>query len=98
MSIDMSGEDKAGSRVFVSKLEELMPADELVFPPTPGFGPWRRWFPEEAVSHPAKANMYLLKFLVENYTRPGGWVVITEELLKQLDKVVEWCECQHGEK
>jgi hypothetical protein len=54
--------------------------------------------PEEAVSHPAKANTELLEFLILKFTKSGGWVVITEELLKQLDKVVEWCECQHGEK
>jgi uncharacterized protein YggU (UPF0235/DUF167 family) len=74
-----------------------MEAEELIFDATPGFGSYKK-FLGHAIAHPAKANTKLLEFLIKTFTKPGGWVVITEELLKQLDKVVEWCECQHGEK
>jgi len=47
---------------FRSKLEDLMPAEELIFEPTPGFGPYKR-FLEHAIAHPAKMNTKLLKFL-----------------------------------
>jgi hypothetical protein len=84
-------------QVFRSRLEDIVPAEELLFEPTPGFGYYAPWL-KHAVAHPAKMNTWLLEYLVRAFTEPGGWVVVTEELLKQLDKVVEWCECKHGEK
>jgi len=53
---------------FRSKLEDLMPAEELIFEPTPGFGPYKR-FLEHAIAHPAKMNTKLLKFLIKNFTQ-----------------------------
>jgi hypothetical protein len=83
---------------FKSRLEALMPAEELTFPPTPGFKPFHKLFHPDSIAHPAKANVLLLYYLIKKYTREGNWVVVTEGLLKQLDRVVEWCECQHGER
>jgi hypothetical protein len=40
---------------FKSKLESIIEAVELDFPPTPGFGQYKL-FLEHAVSHPAKAR------------------------------------------
>jgi len=60
---------------FVSQLETLKKAVELDFSPTPGFGPLRAIMPSESVSHPAKMNLRLLTYLVENYTRPGETVL-----------------------
>jgi DNA modification methylase len=57
-----------------SRLEELMPAEELVFPPTPGFGKYRR-FLEHAMPHPAKMNVELLEFLVLKYSREGDLIL-----------------------
>jgi hypothetical protein len=57
--------------IFVSRLEEVQPAVELHFDPTPGFGRWAKFFPEAAVSHPAKANLNLVQFLIETWTKPG---------------------------
>jgi len=59
---------------FRSKLEDLMPAEELLFEPTPAFGRYRR-FLEHAISHPAKANTRLLEFLVLKYTKPGDVIL-----------------------
>jgi len=61
---------------FCSKLEEdLMSAEELLFPPTPGFGPYRSVMPEEAVAHPAKMNTKLLEYLIQWFTKPGEIVL-----------------------
>jgi len=47
----------------------------LKFPSTAGFGSWRKYFPEDAVSHPAKMNLNLLQYLVLNYTNEGDVVL-----------------------
>jgi len=59
---------------FVSKLEELMPAVELDFEPTPAFGLYKKYL-EHAVAHPAKANTRLLEFLILNFTKPGETIL-----------------------
>jgi len=59
---------------FVSRLEGLMPAEELRFPPTPGFGKYRQ-FLEHAIPHPAKMNTELLEFLVLKYSREGDLIL-----------------------
>jgi len=60
---------------FRSKLEDLMSVEELVFDPTPGFGRWRKFFPEDAVKHPAKANLNLIDFLIDKYSREGDLIL-----------------------
>lgn len=60
---------------FRSKLEDLIPTEELIFDPTPGFGRWRKFFPEDAVRHPAKANLNLIDFLIDKYSREGDLVL-----------------------
>lgn len=60
---------------FRSKLEEIIPATELVFEPTPGFGRYRRFFPESAISFPAKANTNLLEYLIKKYTKEGDLIL-----------------------
>jgi len=59
---------------FISRLEELMPAEELLFESTPAFGRYKP-FLEHAISHPAKANTRLLEFLVEKFTEEGDTVL-----------------------
>ena len=54
--------------VFKSQLEQLMPAEELLFDPTSGFGKYKR-FLEPAIAHPAKMNTKLLEFLIKNFTQ-----------------------------
>ena len=63
-------------REFKSRLEELVEGNvkELRFPSSAGFRPFQRFFCEEAVAHPAKANLYLLYFLVKDYTKEGDVV------------------------
>jgi DNA modification methylase len=60
---------------FKSKLEDLIPAEELVFPASPGFGPYKSIMPHEAVAHPAKFNVHLVEFLIDKYTKPGDIVL-----------------------
>lgn len=61
-------------KVFRSQLEELLPAKELCFESTPGFGAYRK-FLESAISHPAKMNTKLLEFLIRTFTREGETVL-----------------------
>ena len=51
-----------------------MPAEELFFEPTPGFGFYEPWL-EHAVAHPAKMNTWLLEFLIKAYTKEGDTVL-----------------------
>jgi len=60
---------------FKSKLEDLIPAEELVFPASPGFGPYKFIMPSEAVAHPAKFNVHLVEFLIDKFTKPGDTVL-----------------------
>ncbi|RKY46405.1 MAG: hypothetical protein DRP88_06460, partial [Candidatus Neomarinimicrobiota bacterium] len=60
---------------FISELENIMQAEELLFDPTPGFGPYKQYFPSEAVSHPAKMNTRLVEFLVEEFTEEGHTIL-----------------------
>jgi DNA modification methylase len=60
---------------FVSQLEKILPAQEIILPPTLGFGQWAKFFPEEAKTHPAKANLNLINFLILEYTKPGDVIL-----------------------
>ena len=51
-----------------------MPAEELMFGSTPGFGSYKR-FLEHSIAHPAKMNTKLLKFLIKNFTEEGDVVL-----------------------
>jgi len=56
---------------FRSKVEDLIKAKELRFPSSAGFKPFDHFFSDESVSHPAKANLYLLYYLIKKYTEKG---------------------------
>lgn len=43
----------------------------LKFRTTSGFGKRKKYFPEEAVAHPAKINLHLLEYLIQTYTEEG---------------------------
>jgi DNA modification methylase len=60
---------------FKSELENIMPAEELTFPSSPGFGKYKGVMPPEAVGHPAKFNTNLVEFLILRYTEPGDVVL-----------------------
>jgi len=60
---------------FVSKLEEIMPAEELVLTSTPAFGPYKEIMPNEAVQHPAKFNTLLVEFLIKKFTEEGSTIL-----------------------
>jgi len=62
-------------KIFVSRVEEPQRAEELDFPPTPAFGRYKPFFPDDSVKHPAKANTILIEFLVKRYTKPGEVVL-----------------------
>jgi hypothetical protein len=44
-------------------------------PVAPAFGPYRRFFPREAVRHPAKANLNLIERLIELVSPPGDLIL-----------------------
>jgi len=44
--------------------------ERIGVPIAPAFGPYRRFFPKEAVRHPAKANLHLIERLVDSSVLP----------------------------
>jgi len=53
-----------------------IPKDKILkFPATPGFKGWKQFFTDESVSHPAKMNLNLLRWILETYTKPGEIVL-----------------------
>jgi len=57
---------------FRSKVEDLVDrVKELRFPSSAGFKPFTFFFNSSSVAHPAKMNLYLLRYLIEKYTRKG---------------------------
>jgi len=60
---------------FVSQLEQLMPAKELKFKPTPGFGSSYKKFLAHAIAHPAKMNTRLTEFLIKKFTCEGQLIL-----------------------
>jgi len=73
---------------FKSKLEEIMPAKELLFDPTPSFGKYKP-FLEHAIAHPAKMNTELLTFLILEFTKPGGLAIIVIKPFIRNKKVID---------
>ena len=60
---------------FRSRLEDLVDeVKELRFPSSAGFKPFQHLFSEESVSHPAKANLYMIYYLINKYTKEGETV------------------------
>jgi DNA modification methylase len=51
-----------------------MPAEELLFDSTPGFGRYKSYM-EQAIAHPAKMNTRLLEFLIKTHTKKGDVVL-----------------------
>jgi len=53
-----------------------IPEDRILkFRATPGFRGWSRFFTKESVSHPAKMNLNLLRWIIETYTELGEVVL-----------------------
>jgi DNA modification methylase len=60
------------AKEFVSKVEELVrDVKEIEDRSSAGFGPLKDFFTEESVAHPAKMNLWLLNYLIREYTRKG---------------------------
>jgi tRNA G10 N-methylase Trm11 len=49
--------------------------ERIEVPVAPAFGPYRRFFPREAVRHPAKANLHLIERLIELASSPGDLIL-----------------------
>ena len=60
---------------FRSRLEDIIPAVLLKFPGTAGFKPFSRCFHPDSITHPAKANCYLLYYLIKKFTMEGDTVL-----------------------
>jgi DNA modification methylase len=60
---------------FVSELEKIQRATELNFDPTPGFGKFKNLMPKEAIAHPAKANVFLVEYLILKHTKEGETIL-----------------------
>jgi len=61
---------------FVSQVEALAPeVRELRFLDTAGLRPFGRYFCTESIMHPARANLFLLYYLIRRYTKEGETVL-----------------------
>jgi DNA modification methylase len=66
---------------FVSQIEQVRKAKELLFEPAPGFGKYRIYFPKsdgknpDAVAHPAKMHVGFCEYLITRYTKPGETIL-----------------------
>ncbi len=60
---------------YVSQIESLKTATELIFPPNTAFGRYRTYFPKESVQHPAKMSTELCEYLVKKYTKEEDTLV-----------------------
>jgi len=47
----------------------------LGFSATPGFRGWKPFFSDKSITHPAKANLYLLNWIIETFTKKGETIV-----------------------
>lgn len=54
---------------------EIPPDKILKFSHTAGFKGWERFFSDESISHPAKANLKLVNWILNNYTLRGETVL-----------------------
>lgn len=53
-----------------------IPADKILkFKHTPSFKGWRHFFTEDSVTHPAKMNLNLLRWILSNYTEKNNVVL-----------------------
>ena len=53
-----------------------IPEDKILkFPATPGFKGWKQFFIDESITHPAKMNLNLLRWILETYTELGELVL-----------------------
>jgi len=55
--------------------EEEQVRNVLFFEPTAGFKGFEQFFHPDSVTHPAKANLHLLRWILERYTKPGDLVL-----------------------
>jgi len=61
---------------FESQVKSLVSkVKELRFLDTAGFKPFSKYFCSESVMHPAKANLFLLYYLIKRYTKEGDTVL-----------------------
>jgi len=56
----------------------------------------KRFFTSKHFAHPAKMVSQLLIWLVENYTKGSGYLTITPEMMDNMDREIEWCDCDGG--
>ncbi len=53
-----------------------IPEDKILkFPATPGFKGWKDHFTADSITHPAKMNLNLLRWILKTYTKPGEIVL-----------------------
>jgi len=53
-----------------------IPKDKILrFSGTPGFKGWKQFFTDESITHPAKMNLRLLSWILENFTKKGDLVL-----------------------
>ena len=54
----------------------------------------KQTFTAKSFAHPAKMALGLQEFLIDRYSKGMGEYEFTEEMLKEVDKVIDWCQCE----
>jgi len=57
--------------LFVSELDRMFDVEEYSFECPQAFGRYRKFFPDEAVAHPAKFYVDVIEFIIKKYTKEG---------------------------
>lgn len=65
----------------------------IIFPKDRIGGPRQELFPPEVMEHVAKYNFAMIESIIEYTTKPGDTIIVTPEILLQMDKEVDWCSC-----
>lgn len=56
-----------------------------------------RFFDPKHFAHPAKMLSQLQLWIIEHYTKAGSEHIFTDEMLKEADKIMEWCQCSDNQ-
>jgi DNA modification methylase len=59
----------------MAKVAETPTDKTFAWAATPGFKPYHEFFVKDAVKHPAKANAYMIKWIIENFTAPDSIIL-----------------------
>ena len=55
----------------------------------------KKYYVPESIKHPAKAHIPMMIWILKKFVDPGKEEIVTEEMLREFDKKIEWCKCDN---